>query len=56
MKLVWRQDSRSEKQWKNALSVARVRGVTLDWKYLFEQARELKIEDDLVKLRDEAGI
>ena len=56
MKLVWRKDTQSQKQWDNALSVAQVRGARMDWKYLFEQARELEIEDDLVKLRDEAGI
>ncbi len=56
MKLVWRKDSRSTKQWENALSVARVKGARMDWKYLFDQARNLDIEDDLTKLRDEAGI
>ena len=56
MKLLWRKDTRSQKQWENALSVARVNGARMDWKYLFEQARELEIEDDLTKLRDEAGI
>jgi hypothetical protein len=56
MKLLWRRESRSEKQWSNALSVARVKRAKLDWKYLLEQARSLGIEDDLVKLRDAAGI
>ncbi len=56
MKLLWRKDTQSAKQWENALSVARVQGARMDWKYLFEQARALGIEDDLVKLRDEAGI
>ena len=56
MKLVWRKESQSAKQWENALSVAQIRGARMDWEYLFEQARELGIEDDLVKLRDEAGI
>lgn len=55
-KLLWRKDSRSAKQWENALGVVRVRGARLDWKYLFEQARELDIEDDLVQLRDEGGV
>jgi len=50
------QDTQSQKQWESALSVARVRNVNLDWKYLFEQARSLGIEEDLIKLRDEAGI
>lgn len=56
MKLVWRKETRSHKQWENALSVVRVKGARMEWKYLFEQARTLGIEDDLVKLRDEAGI
>ncbi len=56
MKLDWRRESQSQKQWDNALSVACVKGASLDWKYLFEQARELDLEDDLIKLRDEAGI
>lgn len=56
MKLVGRKDTQSQKQWDNALSVAQVRGARMDWKYLFIQARDLEIEKDLVKLRDEAGI
>jgi hypothetical protein len=56
MKLLWRKDSRSQKQWDNALSVAKVRGASLDWKYLFEQAEHLGLKADLEKLRDEAGV
>ena len=56
MKLLWRRDSTSEKQWRDALSVARVKGARMDWKYLFEQAKRLGIEEDLITLRDEAGI
>ena len=56
MKLVWRKDTRSAKQWDNALSVARVKGARMDWKYLFEQAKKLGVEEDLERLRDEAGI
>lgn len=56
MKLLWRKDSRSQKQWENALSVVRVRGARLDWKYLFEQARELDLVEDLTALRDEGGV
>jgi len=56
MKLLWRKDTRSRKQWDNALSVAQVKGARMDWKYLFEQARSLGIEQDLIDLRDEAGI
>ncbi len=56
MKLVWRKDTQSAKQWENALGVARMKNVNMDWKYLFEQARTLGVEADLIKLRDEAGI
>ncbi len=56
MKLLWRKDTKSTKQWDNALGVARVRGARMDWKYLFENAKSLGVEDDLVRLRDEAGI
>ena len=55
-KLLWRKETRSQKQWENALSVARVKGARMDWNYLWEQADSLRIKDDLVKLRDEAGI
>jgi len=56
MKLLWRKDTRSQKQWENALGVVRVQGARLDWKYLFEQARKLGLEEDLVALRDEGGV
>ncbi len=56
MKLLWRKDTQSTKQWHNALGVARAKGARMDWKYLFEQARALDIEEDLIRLRDEAGI
>lgn len=56
MKLLWRKDSRSQKQWDNALSVVRVQGARLDWKYLFDQARELDLVADLTALRDEGGV
>lgn len=56
MKLFWRADSRSEKQWRNALSVVQVQRNRLDWKYMFGQARAIGVERDLAKLRDEAGV
>ncbi len=56
MKLLWRKDTQSTRQWDNALGVARVRGARMDWKYLFENAKSLGVEDDLIRLRDEAGI
>lgn len=56
MKLDWRRDSKSQKQWDNALGVVRVQGARLDWKYLFEYARKLELEEDLIALRDEGGV
>lgn len=56
MKLVWRRETKSQKQWENALSVARVQGARMDWKYLFDQAQSLGLDDDLARLREEAGI
>lgn len=56
MKLVGRKDTQSAKQWENALGVARMKNVRMDWKYLFQQAKTLGVEADLVRLRDEAGI
>lgn len=56
MKLYRRRDTRSAKQWENALGVTRYKGSRMDWKFLVEQARSLGVEQDLIKLRDEAGI
>ncbi len=56
MKLVWRKDSRSAKQWANALSVAKSRGRALDWAYLRHWAGELGVIADLEQLIVEAGI
>jgi hypothetical protein len=56
MKLNWRKESRSSKQWNDALGVVRANGARLDWQYLFDQARELGIVDDLTELRDEGGV
>jgi len=56
MKLLWRRESRSEKQWRDALGVAKVQGTRMDWNYLWDQAEHLQIKHDLTQLRDEAGI
>lgn len=56
MKLAWRKESRSQKQWANALSVARVRKNRLDWAYLRKWAGELGVEQDLDELLQEAGL
>ena len=56
MKLLWRKDSRSQKQWDNALSVVRVRANQLDVRYLREWADRLGIQGDLDALINEAGL
>ncbi|MCK4660543.1 MAG: hypothetical protein KAV82_13565 [Phycisphaerae bacterium] len=56
MKLLWRKDSQSTKQWDNALGVVRIQAARLDWKYLFDQAEQLGLTDDLTALRDTAGV
>ena len=56
MKLEWRKESRSEKQWRNALSVLKVRGHQLDWSYLRDWAGRMGVLDDLEALAREARI
>lgn len=56
MKLIWRKESQSQKQWQNALSVVRTQGLRLDWRYLHTWAGALGIRDDLDKLKRDAGI
>ncbi len=56
MKLWWRRDSRSEKQWSNALAVARIRGHALDWSYLRNWAQSLGVAGDLDQMMREAGV
>jgi hypothetical protein len=56
MKLVWRKDTGSRKQWENALSVVRAQRNRLDWKYLRKWATELEITADLENMAREAGI
>jgi hypothetical protein len=56
MKLLWRKDTRSQKQWENALSVAKVWGARLDWKYLRIWGETLFLIADLERFMAEAGI
>ena len=56
MKLIWREHSRSTKQWNDALGVVQVLGNRLDWKYLIEKAETLNLADDLANIRDEGGV
>ncbi len=55
-KLDQRKNTGSRMQWENALGVVRIYGSSLNWKYLFEQARIFGVADDLTKLRDEGGV
>ena len=56
MKLLWRRDTQSQKQWDNALSVVRTQGAGLDWPYLHDWAARLGVPDDLHSLKQAAGI
>lgn len=56
MKLLWRRDSGSQKQWDNALSVVRAQGGRLDWQYLRKWAGTLGLATDLTALGEAAGI
>ncbi len=56
MKLVWRRETRSDKQWENALSVAKVRRVALDWAYMNNWSSRLGVENDMDRLRRDAGL
>lgn len=56
MKLEWRKDTKSQKQWDNVLSVMRVQRNRLDWKYMYDQAEALGVTEVLIRMRDEAGI
>jgi len=56
MKLQWRRESRSQKQWNNCLSVVRNQGPRLDWGYLRAWAVYLDVEADLEELARQAGV
>lgn len=55
-KLHWRQQSQSDKQWRDVLGVLKVQGDTLDFDYLGEWSRQLGIETDLFQALMEAGL
>ena len=55
-KLRWRQQSGSEKQWRDVLGVLKVQTETLDYRYLVEWAERLKLADALNLAMTEAGI
>lgn len=56
MKLLWRKDTRSRKQWDNALSVVKVNGARLDWSYLRAWAERLGLTADLELMMKEAEL
>lgn len=56
MKLIWRSDTFSAKQWDNALSVVRAQGNKLEWSYLRDWADQLGLRADLNRLAVEGGI
>ncbi|MGD1908083.1 MAG: hypothetical protein ACFB0C_19120 [Leptolyngbyaceae cyanobacterium] len=55
-KLRWRQQSQSEKQWRDVLGVLKVQSASLDLNYLQEWARQLKLIAELAQALDAAGI
>jgi len=55
MKLLWRRESQSQKQWENALSVVKVQGHRLDLAYLREWAGHLGLSDAVRELFASAG-
>ncbi|HKQ50563.1 MAG TPA: hypothetical protein VJZ71_21000 [Phycisphaerae bacterium] len=56
MKLLWRMETESQKQWDNALAVVRFQNVRLDWPYLHQWADQLGLRKDLELLKRDAGI
>lgn len=55
-KLLWRQRSGSEKQWRDVLGVLKVQAENLDFDYLMQWAERLSIVDVLNQVVTEAGI
>jgi hypothetical protein len=54
-KLLWFRDGGeiSDRQWRDVLSVLRIRGATLEEEYLGDWARRLKVDDLLLRARAE---
>ena len=55
-KLLWRQRSQSEKQWRDVLGVLKVQGETLDFDYLFQWADALLLTEALSQAIVAAGL
>ena len=55
-KLLWRQQSRSQKQWNDVLGILKVQAEILERSYLTEWGQQLGLMDDLNLACNEAGI
>ncbi|MEM6351000.1 MAG: hypothetical protein AAF766_09565 [Cyanobacteria bacterium P01_D01_bin.14] len=55
-KLRWREQSLSEKQWRDVLGILKVQGAELDFEHLTEWASRLGIEAVLAQAKGEAGL
>jgi hypothetical protein len=55
-KLIWRQNSQSEKQWRDVLSIMKTQRESLDYHYIAEWAEQLGITADYVRSTIEAGV
>ena len=55
-KLLWRQQSKSQKQWNDVLGILKVQSENLDRRYLTEWAEKLGLIDDLNLACTESGI
>ena len=55
-KLIWRQESQSDKQWRDILGVLKVQQEKLDFGYLQGWVERFKLEEDWHRAKVEAGI
>ena len=55
-KLLWRQHSGSEKQWRDVLGILKVQGEQLDFDYLWQYAEAFGFAKDLDQAFTEAGV
>ena len=55
-KLRWREQSQSEKQWRDILGILKVQNQTLDFNYLNQQADILELTGALVQALTKAGL
>lgn len=55
-KLRWREQSQSEKQWRDILGILKVQHQTLDFKYLNQKAQALELTNAFIQALIEAGL